>query len=486
MEKRKFFSDLFFVQGINVLVKVIWILVIDRAVQNLLPNEDYGMYYRLLSLSILFVIFLDLGLNNMNSRQVAQDKRYFNTNFFSFFKTKAALALLYSSLLIIAFFALELTPVQGQILLILGLFQVVNSFNQYLRSNLAAMHYFKLDGLLAVADRLLVIFICGSWLLIPQYKVYLTVRNFAMVQLGGVLLTISIALIANYRKVDLKDKLPTSESITKLIKASLPYALLIALMAIFTRIDAIMIGQILGDDQTDRYAMCYRLLDAANMMAALFSGMLLPMFSKIIKSKEQIRELTSVAVKVLIIPALFGALVLAPHAREILELMYSQKVSLVAPTTFILLLFSFISSASVFVFGTLLTADGSLKRLNQLALFSALTNLILNLFLIPHYGIKGAATATLITQSLFAIGCITVSYKRFELFISNRIALKIIGLLAVFVIVFYGSKQFLENSFVHISFGILLSVLLVVGGGIINPSVLKNLSRRKTHNPSDN
>ena len=77
MVKNKFWSDLIFVQGINVLVKTIWILVIDRAVQDLLPAEDYGMYYRLLSLSILFVIVLDLGLNSMNSKEVAQNPNYF-------------------------------------------------------------------------------------------------------------------------------------------------------------------------------------------------------------------------------------------------------------------------------------------------------------------------------------------------------------------------------------------------------------------------
>ncbi len=485
MEKRKFFTDLLFVQGINVLVKTVWILIIDRAVQNILP-EGYGTYYRLLSLSILFVIFLDLGLNNMNSKSVAQDRTYFNTNFLKFFGAKLVLTGLYLIVLIVASFALDLSTVQTQLLLILAAFQVINSLNQYLRSNLAALHLFKLDGLLAVADRLIVIVVCGAWLYIPEYQHYLTVQNFALVQVGGVLLTSFIALTANLKKLDRSKRNDNQEKIIGLIKTSLPYALLIALMAIFTRVDAVMIGQLLGDGQTDRYAMSYRLLDAANMMAALFSGMLLPMFARLLASKKDVNELVALASKVLVIPALLMALILAPHAEDILGLMYPKKLASLAPKTFILLLFSFIASASVFVFGTLLTAADRLKNLNQIALFAAAANILLNFILIPKYGIDGAAIATLFTQSSFAIGCILVSYKHFKFNIEKKEALKLIGILLLFTVTFYGSKQFLENSVVHISFGILLSVLLVVGGGIINLNALKKLSRRKTHKPSDN
>ena len=236
MAQKKFWSDLIFVQGINVLIKTIWILVIDRSVQNLLPAEDYGTYYRLLSLSILFVIVLDLGLNNMNSKEVSQNPGYFKTNFKSFISTKVLLSLGYSLLLFIAATLLGATSTQLLLLGGLAIFQTINSFNQYLRSNLAAMHLFKLDGLLAVADRLFVILVCGSWLLLPQYNDYLTVQNFVFVQVAGVCITWVVAFGINlikHKSIE-ADRTLSRVNFGGLIKASLPYAVLITLMAIFT------------------------------------------------------------------------------------------------------------------------------------------------------------------------------------------------------------------------------------------------------------
>ena len=347
MVKNKFWSDLLFVQGINVLVKTVWILVIDRAVQDLLPAEDYGIYYRLLSLSILFVIMLDLGLNSMNSKEVAQNPNYFRTNFKSFVSGKIVLSMFYIIILFFAAFILKLNEKQWMLLNILAAFQIFNSFNQYLRSNLAALHFFKLDGLLAVADRLLVIFICGSWLVFPSFRHNLTIQNFALVQLGGVGLTLIIALTVNLSKIKHFELLDVKPRLGQLIKTSLPYALLITLMAVFTRVDAVMIGELLDDIQTDRYAMCYRLIDAANMMAALFSGMLLPMFARLLTDAKAIAKLAATATKVLIIPAIIVALIIAPHTADLLTLMYSNKTHLIASGTFTLLGFSFIASASV-------------------------------------------------------------------------------------------------------------------------------------------
>lgn len=487
MTQKKFWSDLVFVQGVNLLIKTSWILVIDRAVQDLLPAEEYGTYYRLLSLSILFVIILDMGLNSLNTREVAQNENYFKANLKKFLGAKTILALFYLVALFLASIFLKLSNNQLILLGSLAGFQIVNSFNQYFRSNISAMHLFKLDGLLAVADRLFVIIVCGSWLIFPSLSHNLTIRNFVLIQLGGVVLTAIIASIINWNKWRaLSPSQDQQIRILQLIKTSLPFALLITLMAIFTRVDAVMIGQILGDGETDRYAMGYRLIDAANMMAALFSGMLLPMFSRLIDDRKEIGKLSGVASKVLLLPALLGSLILAPYASDLLSFMYPNKASIVAPQTFIFLLFSFIASGSVFIFGTLLTAAKRLKTLNTMACIAAISNIVLNYFLIPKYGIRGAAFATLLTQSLFAFGCFIDSYKFFSFQISSVEALKITAAISAFIFLFYGSKQFFTSTPVHISFGVALSVLLVVGSGIISLNTLKNLSRRKTHNPSDN
>ena len=66
--------------------------------------------------------------------------------------------------------------------------------------------------------------------------------------------------------------------------------------------------------------------------------------------------------------------------------------------TFGWLLLSFIAISCNYIFGTLLTANGSLKQLNIMAFTGVFINLFLNMILIPEYGSEGAAFASLITQ----------------------------------------------------------------------------------------
>jgi O-antigen/teichoic acid export membrane protein len=486
MEKKKFFSDLLFVQGINIAIKAVWILVIDRAVQDLLPTEEYGRYFSLFSFTILFIIVLDFGINNLNSRSVASDSSYFHNNFIGFLGVKFVLSLLFTIGVYGVAMVMDFSELQMQLLLPLILFQIGISFNQYLRSNVSALHKFKLDGLLAATDRVIVIAIIGSWLIFEPWSHLLTIQNFVLVQLLGVLFTLSLGMFINLRllgKLKLKFRLP---QISKLLYQSLPYALLAALMAIFTRVDAVMISYFLGDAEVDRYAMAYRLLDAGNMIAVLLAGMLLPMFSRLATDKKVLSEISGLSARLLIVPAFLVAVIVSIHPGDILGLMYPNKIDIMAPDAFGLLMWSFVGICSIYIYGTLLTAVGDLKFLNILAASCALGNVILNLFFIDLMGVKGAALATLITQSTFALGCVIKS-KQWRISSDNSTSpIFIIGGLGIFAGIFFATKQFFENAFVHISLGAVVALAFVVAGGIISKETLERMSRRKTQDPSDN
>lgn len=78
------------------------------------------------------------------------------------------------------------------------------------------------------------------------------------------------------------------------------------------------------------------------------------------------------------------------------------------------LMLNFIPMSSIYVFGTLLTAKGSLKILNYIALSGMIINVGLNLFLIPSYGALGATFATLITQIFVAIVHLWAANRQFN------------------------------------------------------------------------
>ena len=90
------------------------------------------------------------------------------------------------------------------------------------------------------------------------------------------------------------------------------------------------------------------------------------------------------------------------YKSEILNWRYGINNSVLEHSgeTFGWLMVSFIAISCNYIFGTLLTANGSLKSLNILAVFGIIINIFLNLFLIPKSGSVGAAFAECI-HSIF-------------------------------------------------------------------------------------
>ena len=74
-------------------------------------------------------------------------------------------------------------------------------------------------------------------------------------------------------------------------------------------------------------------------------------------------------------------------------------------------MFCFLFISCTYVFGTLLTANGNLKLLNQIAFLGMLLNIVLNYFLIHAEGAFGASISSFLTQSITALIQIFLCFK---------------------------------------------------------------------------
>src|SRR5262249_21746468 len=153
-----------------------------------------------------------------------------------------------------------------------------------------------------------------------------------------------------------------------------------------------------GAHQSGIYAHAYRILDASNMIAFLFSGLLLPMFSRMIKLRERVDELVGLAFSLLVIPALIVSICCSFYAKDIMIFLYHKEDIEASAAVFKILMNCFVAISSTYIFGTLLTANGNLKQLNLMASTGMVINFAINLFLIPRMESIGAATSSLVTQ----------------------------------------------------------------------------------------
>jgi O-antigen/teichoic acid export membrane protein len=186
-------------------------------------------------------------------------------------------------------------------------------------------------------------------------------------------------------------------------------------MATYFRIDSVLLGKLLvnGKEQAGIYAQSFRIIEILSNYGYLFTLILLPVFSKMIKQGESVEHLTRLSFMLLMIPAIiltFGCLV---YRNEIMEILYQEHVDSSARVLGILI-FSFLGICVTYIFGTLLTANGSLMQLNTMALLAVSLNLTLNIILIQRYGVMGAAIANMATQMFTSVYQIILAKRIFR------------------------------------------------------------------------
>mgnify|MGYP000052714979 CR=1 FL=1 len=398
--QKKFITNLGFLLFLNLLIKPFWVLGIGIGVQNAVGIESYGIYFTMLNFSFLFHIFLDFGINNFQNRNISQNPKAAGQLLSTLSVVKLGFGLLFVVLVMTVGKYIKNYPDHYLfLLLIIGINQVLLSIVLFLRANLAGLQFFKVDSIVSVLDRLLMIAICGVLLWTDIVNVPFRIEWFAYAQGAAYLSTIVVALAILLFEAKVKIEKPQFDVLPKIVKDSFPYAMLTLIMTIYYRIDVIMIESILPDGAKEAgiYAQGYRLPEMASMFALLFATLLLPMFSKMLAQKEKIENLMSLSFRLLVTPAIIAAIVISFFSIDVVRILFNAEFEKSAEIQTILM-YTFIPLASTYVFGTLLTANGDMKVLNAISLIGLIINVGLNYSLIPAVGIKGAAMATLVTQ----------------------------------------------------------------------------------------
>lgn len=414
--QRKFLTNLALVLALNLLVKPFYIFGIDAEVQVRVGTSAYGGYAALLSLSFLLNILLDLGITNWNTRHIAQNTHLMRKHVSGIVAARSLLAVLYAVAIFCAGWLLGYRGGQLHLLGILVLNQVLVSTILYLRSNIAGSQRFAQDSLLSVLDRVLLIGIC-AWLLWGrvQHGPFL-IEWFAWAQTAAYGTTAVVALVLVARRAGgLRPRWDPAFTYS-VLRQSFPFALLVLLMSFYYRTDTLMLERMLpdGDLQAGIYAQGFRFFEAFNMLGFLFAGLLLPMYSRMLKNKEDVGPLTGLALRLVLAGTLAVAIIGSFYAKEVMDLRYHEHTAESAPA-FAVLIWSFVAVCTTYIFGTLLTASGDLKTLNMMAACGMVLNIGLNLVLIPRWQVLGAATAGLITQIAMALAQMAVAGKRYSM-----------------------------------------------------------------------
>jgi O-antigen/teichoic acid export membrane protein len=435
--QKKFLSNLALIVLLNLLIKPLAIFGIDATVQNQVGTAAYGLYFSLINLSYLFNIVLDLGINNYTTKHIAQfphvASRYIN----KILIVRLLLFVLYALITLIAGIGIGYKGQSLNILVLLIFNQCLITLIAYFRSHFGGLHLFKTDALISVMDRLLLIVTCGSILYLNHTATFISIEWFVWMQTICYGLTLITSFFVLTRVIGFpKFNFNWTFSLV-ILKKSYPYALLVLLMMIYTRIDSVLLERIHpnGAYESGIYAQGYRLLDAFFMFGMLFANLLLPIFSRMLKTNHSaINALVITARNLLVGGAILIAIICFSNGKLMLSWIYNDQ-TIESVQTFQLLMFCFISMCIILIYGTLLTANGNLRFLNYLSLVGIAISVTLNGILIPVYGAVGSAIATLTTQTLLAFAHMLVAHQKFNINGSMKQGANYAGFIATLLLI---------------------------------------------------
>lgn len=191
--------------------------------------------------------------------------------------------------------------------------------------------------------------------------------------------------------------------------------------------DRVLISQLLSVQEVGIYGIGYRLASLSSLIMMGFQTSLLPIIYSNLNRNETPKHIDKIFRYFLAIVFSFF-LFLSFSVTEILEIIAPATYKNAAGLIFFLVPSIFISGMNVFVPG--INIGKKTSYYIWINIMGALVNLLLNLYLIPIFGINGSALATMFSS--FLVFCIQYNISQKYYYVPFRLAPIFINMMLVF------------------------------------------------------
>jgi len=203
--------------------------------------------------------------------------------------------------------------------------------------------------------------------------------------------------------------------IVQLLKRAVPFALLMAYGVILRRTDILLLGMLRPLDDVAIYSSAVKFADFLTVFSVSIMGALYPaLSSKLSSSQQESWQLYNNSISLCAIIG-FGAAILVTVLAQPIMLFLFGDAYLPGSTALRWLGWAFMFSMLCGPAGTLLLAAGDqMHRLLSMCIVILISNILLNLWLIPLYNYTGAAIATFLSTVLGFFGRLILSWLYFN------------------------------------------------------------------------
>lgn len=403
-------------------------------------TEDFGIISWVNTVSITLTTILSFGMEQIVIRRIAASDRSDWAAAAFLFHALVGSILTFAVLAMLSWFVPDETG-RLQFLPIFFLAQSLIYIATPLKQFLNAKQRFAPYALIAVVSNIIKIILA----LVVISKGVLSIYIIAEILLFCAVLEFVSLLVFLFKRSDFSFRFKFV-AYFKLLKESSPQFVAVLFDTSLSRIDWILLGLISTNAVTGLYALAYRAYEISRLPIVVIAPIILNIFSRMLVGGKRPEAEKQQAVRHVYIVMMFGA-VLMPVLLNILwapglDYVYDDgKYGSSNATEFLLLSLCIPFQFTINLLWTLTFASKRYKNVTVIMIVSAITNLILNLILIPLYGGIGAAVAYLITNVIQLMGYYFVVHKRIMPFsLKPLVTYFILG-----IIVYTGSILITDN-----------------------------------------
>lgn len=460
-----------------------------------LGKEGYGQYTTAFEFLAFFSIAADLGLYTIGVREMAKDESKIPLIIGNILSVRTVLCVVMVGIAIVAAY---LTPkYQGTFIpygvVLVGIASALNIMTSTVSTVLQVHLKMEYNSLASVFGKIITVGYMAAviFLLHPGSQA----TGFYQLIWAGIAGN-AVMLLSTYyysaKFTEIRYRFDKSFLKDVLMKA-LPYGVALVLNTIYFRIGSVLLSLIKGPADVGVYGVPMRMLEAVGIIPLYFMNAVLPVLTRSLDRKDgSHKKIIQYAFDFLVIgsmPIVAGTVVLAfPIVYLIASPEFLSNVSIgfygsdVALQILIFALaFSFINS----LFGFILVADNrQMKLLTRNAVGAALT-IILDLILIPQFGVRGAAFSNVVTEFYVAVASFMIAkhYVKFTINFKNTAKITFSALVMAFSIYAlrdytYGIMQN-KNIALLIPMGAVIYVAMLFLTGTINKEMLAMIKKPK-------
>jgi len=434
--------------------------------RNLGP-ENLGKYYFAISFTTIFAIFIDLGLINVLTREVAKAKSSFSRGAVARDKArnllgavmaiKLPLTLLSWLAVFILINALEYPELTKNLVYLSSICMILDSFTMTFFATIRGFHNLKFESigsvffmLVAMGFGLTALYMGLSLLWVMGGLITASIFNF-LFSLSALWFKWHVSVLPRFN----------FKLIKFISKLAIPFAAFAVFQRLYMYLDTVLLSVLAGDKYVGLYQIAFKLVFALQFLPMAFMAALYPAMSNYWhNNREQLTISFERAMNYLIIislPIAIGITVLSDKVILLFKTGYNDAI-LPMQIIMLALLFIFIN----FPIGSLLNACDKQKINTLNMIIVTILSVIINLILIPKWQTIGASITVLITNMLmFILGIIWVPkiikyrpWKNISVFIKSLAAGIFMGLIAYYL------KEFINIFIVVVISGMLYFILL--------------------------